>query len=352
MWSTSRADAARRELLALCAVDVADLDVADLHAAAIGVLSRVVRYDATCWATVDPSSGAVTGQLTIDFDPTAAQEALFVDVESSSESNTFTDLIGRQVEVARLSDLAHREVVSSRRINELYRPMGFAHEIRLVMSARGLAWGVAGLLRAPGSDFTDEETTFLRDLSGVLGEATRQAVIRASSRDSPGSPDRRGAVVILLGQNGQFRAATPAAMPWLEGPDAARFAIALRAAAATAASSPSGSGQLRVRDQHGRWVTLTASPLLAQAGDPATTAISIESASGRDLADILAAGYGLTSREREICALVTAGRSTGDIAAELFLSSYTVQDHLKSIFAKTSVRSRRELILRLNPSPP
>ncbi len=350
MWSTTKADAARRELQALCEVDIADLDVADLHAAAIGVLSRVVRYDATCWATVDPSSGAVTGQLTIDFDPTAAQEALFVEVESSSELNTFADLIGRRVEAARLSDLAHRDVMSSRRINELYRPMGFDHEIRLVMSARGLAWGVAGLLRAPGSDFTDEETTFLRDVSGLLGEATRRAVIRASSRD-PRDADNRGAVVILLGQDGQFRAATPAAMPWLEGSDAARFAIALRAAAATAASSPSGSGRLRVRDQNGRWVTLTASPLLTrQAGDTATTAISIEPASGRDLADIMAAGYGLTAREREICRLVTAGKSTDDIAAQLFLSMYTVQDHLKAIFGKTSVRSRRELIQRLNPS--
>jgi len=342
VWSDAKAAAAQRELLAL---DAAGLGVADLHAGAIEVISKQVPYDATCWATVDPRAGVVTGQLTVDFTPSTQQEALFAQLESTGERNTFVELITRGVAAARLSDLPHREVVRSRRINELYRPMGFAHEVRLIMSASGLPWGVAGLLRSAGSDFTDEETAFLRRVSGPLGEATRRATLRsvASDEDVP-----RGAIVILVDAGGQFRSATAAALPWLEGPDAARFTIALRTVSAAVSANPSGSARLRLRDRTGSWVTLTASPLLGSGADLAT-AVSIEPASGRDLADVLLAGHGLTEREREVCALVVAGRSTHDIAATLFLSAHTVQDHLKSIFAKVGVRSRRELVALLNP---
>lgn len=45
-----------------------------------------------------------------------------------------------------------------------------------------------------------------------------------------------------------------------------------------------------------------------------------------------------------------AGRSTTDRAAQLFISVNTVQDHLKSIFAKVAVRSRGELVARIRPA--
>jgi DNA-binding CsgD family transcriptional regulator len=44
---------------------------------------------------------------------------------------------------------------------------------------------------------------------------------------------------------------------------------------------------------------------------------------------------------------VPQGASTRSIAAALHLSPHTVQDHLKAIFAKLGVTSRREMISQL-----
>ncbi len=53
--------------------------------------------------------------------------------------------------------------------------------------------------------------------------------------------------------------------------------------------------------------------------------------------------YGLTAREMHVTELVLRGLTTAQVAHEAGISRYTVQDHLKSIFAKVGVQTRGEL---------
>lgn len=50
----------------------------------------------------------------------------------------------------------------------------------------------------------------------------------------------------------------------------------------------------------------------------------------------------LTVREREVLALIADGRSSGEMAARLFISANTVETHVRHVLQKLAVRSRRE----------
>jgi DNA-binding NarL/FixJ family response regulator len=54
----------------------------------------------------------------------------------------------------------------------------------------------------------------------------------------------------------------------------------------------------------------------------------------------------LSDREHEILTLVARGRSNAEIAAELFLSVKTVQNHVSNIFRKLQVADRAQAVIR------
>jgi DNA-binding NarL/FixJ family response regulator len=59
-----------------------------------------------------------------------------------------------------------------------------------------------------------------------------------------------------------------------------------------------------------------------------------------------ARGRALSAREAEIMSLIAAGRTNGEIAAQLFLAEKTVKNHVNRIYSKLGVASRDAAISR------
>jgi DNA-binding CsgD family transcriptional regulator len=250
--------------------------------------------------------------------------------------------------MAKLSDLPERDRNRSLRFNNVWRPLGVDQELRVLFLADGACWGAAGMVRS-GRDFTNRETEFLAAVAPAIASATRLAV-RSEAR---GWMPNGHPAIVLVGSAGEVRAVTPAAGEWQERLDQiapGRFIVMMQVMASGARTASSGGFRARLRDAYGQWAILHASQLIG--ADQDQVAVTIEPASGDHLMSLLFLAYGLTAREREICREVSNGHSTSEIAGRLFISSNTVQDHLKSIFGKVDVRSRGELVARLRPDGP
>lgn len=343
MWE-GRARSARRDIAALA---TSGLGVADLHAAAIEVVDQVVASDLTCWAAMDPGtlviSSMTSGRERIppEYEPRLAEAEY-----AGDDANSFAELARRPDPVARLSDLPYREVVGHRRLNEVWRPLGLDHEVRVAFTVDGDCWGAAGLVRG-GTEFSDREMEFLGSVAPVVGAATRVAV-RTAARGHRGAA---GPSIVVTGPRGEPRAVTPAAQCWQEELNEiapGRFDVLLRAVVTGTRAAATGTFQARVQTITGGWVVMQGSQLISD-DDQSEVVVTIEPASGHHLVRMLLAAYGLTTREREICLEVISGHTTPEIADRLSISPHTIQDHLKSAFAKVGVRSRGELVATLRP---
>ncbi|MCE7001847.1 helix-turn-helix transcriptional regulator [Kibdelosporangium philippinense] len=330
MWE-GRADGAKRDIAALVKTG---LGVAELHTAAIAVVDRVVPVELACWASLDPDTAAISSMTSGVNRIPGQYEPLLASFEyDGHEPNTFAQLAQRSEPVARLEDTSH-----SGRFNEVWRPLGLNSELRTMFRVDGTYWGAAGMVRT--HPFSDREVEFMASIAPALAAATRVA-----ARCSPSGGGE--AAIVVVDSQGVPRAVTAAAQQWQAELDTiapGRFLVMLRAVAVGAQAQ--GTFRARIRDASGGWILVQGSKLISDA-DLAETVVTFDRASGMELLGVLFAAYGLTTRERDICREVIAGRSTSDIAARLAITAHTVQDHLKSVFGKVDVRSRGELVAKL-----
>jgi DNA-binding CsgD family transcriptional regulator len=321
----------------------AGLEPDALRAAVLPRLRRAVPVDALWWATVDPATllytQAYREELPIDTGPYFIENEFLRD-----DVNKWTELARNRFGVRTLAAATDGELARSPRYRDIFEPLGLADELRAVLQSRGAVWGFMCLHREKGAVFSAQEQSFIHRIAPHLAEGVRLGLlVQCATRDdlveSPG--------LILLAPDNSVIGRNPAASQWFEElnwQEAGEIPIEIHALAARLrrADVSTSLSPLRVRTKSGRWIVLQASWVSGE--DRTVVAVIIQEATPEELALIVMSAYGLTEQERTVSGLVFQGQSTQAISQRLGIGEHTVQDHLKSIFDKTGVRSRRELV--------
>jgi DNA-binding CsgD family transcriptional regulator len=302
------------------------------------ILGQSVAVDGWCGVTLDPATLLKSGGVH-ESGLSAAVVPRLLDLEyRDRDVNPFDDLARRPRPAATLYDATAGCPSKSQRYRDIFTPAGYEHELRLVLRDRGQGWGGLVLLRGKGMPpFSQAETDLLAGMSKPLATGIRRALLRAQVGQGRVQYEAR---LILLDQNYTVTTITPTALRTLGINDPTRLPQSVYAIAARAQDTSSASARILSAD--GTWITMYGWRV-----STSQTAVTLESTSPDQISAIVLDAYGLSIREREVTELVLLGHSTNQIAKKLFLSPYTVQDHLKSVFEKTGVRSRQALMAEL-----
>jgi DNA-binding CsgD family transcriptional regulator len=324
-------------------------------------LRRVVDVDAFCWHTLDPATLLLTSAAPDElvsagvFAPAgvAAAGGRIVEDEYAGDGvNSFAALARRRVPVGILSHTARGRPEGVARHRDLLVPWGIPFEMRAAFVSRGRAWGAVHVARREATgDFTPADATALANVAPLVADGIR-ASLRFDAARREGGDGAPGMVVIgpddaiemITTPARELLAAlrAPAERVDAETPPTPVLALAshCRAARAGAASCdvvavPSAIG----------WITLHAT--LPEGRADGRVAVVLERAPTRQATAVRLETHGVSPREREVAALLARGLSNGEIADALVVSPYTVQDHVRSLYEKTGVSGRQELVARL-----
>jgi len=329
------------------------LDVAEFWRQCNDVLGTAVpHYLAPCWYTFDPVSLLITSH----YDPVIPEiSAEFLGHEYRDDDVLKMSSVARSASgVATIHEATGGDPGRSPGWRSFVQPYGGDQQLMLALRGKpGEAWGLLALYRAVGQpEFDRDEVAFLASVAGPLAEGARRGLLlgEATDPDGPLAPS-----LIVLDEDWRVQSLTPGAealLAELPGGDASAatgtlppsvLTVAGRALRSLETADTAGEVAVaRVRSETGQWMILHGAPLVRDGSR--RVAVIVERADPDRLAPLLMAAYELTEREKDVTRLVLQGETTSSAAAALFISPQTVQQHLKSIFDKTGVRSRRELV--------
>lgn len=348
MRARQLAQRARREIEGACRDG---LDWVELSEVVGREVRKVVGYDGACWHTIDPATLMLTGHAVTNL-PEGGLPMLAACEYGADDVNKWAFLARRPTVAGRLREATQGQPQLSPRYRALLHPNGIAQELRISFVDGASCWGAAGFYRFDEAhDFTGDDEAFLAWLAPTVARGYRRALVLdlLDEIETPGGPG-----LVVLDPADEIQAISPPAETWLEALrgeslDDGALPLAILSLAARVRSmvdtGASAEASARVRTVQGDWLLLRATPL--RGATDGLLGIVVEPAGPPEIAQLVLTGYGLSAREQEIAHAVLRGASTRSIASQLSISPHTVQDHLKAIFDKLDVRSRRDLVSRI-----
>ncbi|WP_339315167.1 helix-turn-helix transcriptional regulator [Paenibacillus sp. FSL R10-2734] len=322
----------------------------------LSLLRGAVPFDAACCTHVDPQTLLSTGAVTED-NVESIHPHLFQIEYGEDDVNTYEQMVNSKLLVATIYAATEQQPERSARYRKVLFPAGFGDELRAVLIHGEACWGYLTLYRnADQSEFLQEECDWITSLIPLIAARMRAFSLELPDRNETWLEDHYGSGIAVLSDHLALLSSNPTADRWLdklrslEMIDAHVLPRPIRAVSTQALSSPSesvGIAKVCIRMTEGPYLVVRASRLQAYDGQN-QVAISFEPARPDDMLPIIAEAYSLTEREQQLLHGVIRGLSTKELASALHISAYTVQDHLKSIFSKSGVSSRRELIWYLH----
>ena len=318
-------------------------------------IRRVVDFNAHVWLLTDPRTAV--GSAPLADVPCLSEIPEAIRLKYLTGVNRWTKLHADGASVGILRQATAGDPSQSLMWRGILNRYGISDVASVVFADRFGMWGFLDLWREDSKPaYQDSDAAFLASVSGTITTALRSC--QAQTLTAPAVPPGRelGPVVFLLDDSLRVLSETPASQEWLRmllPPDADRSPVP--------ASVYNVAGQLQAIEQgvdghpatarvhlsNGFWVTLRAARLnRSEQAQLAVIAVTIEETSPVDRLEVFGRAYGLSARETELMSLLATGSDTRDLASRMFLSENTIQDHLKSIFAKTSSRNRRTLLSR------
>jgi DNA-binding CsgD family transcriptional regulator len=326
------------------AVCASGLDERALRAEVLATLRPVIGFDAYVWLLTDPSTSV--GSAPLADVPCRSELPTLIKRKYVNPTNRWTSLMG-DGNPARLPPVVAGHPESP------WREMLLDNDIGDVASAafrdREGCWGFVDLWR--GSDRKSLSVDELEALAGVLPAVTaalrrRQAATFADGTMSPVVAE--GPAVLILDDELRITDQTDAATAWLRRllpttPGIAPIpAAALNVAAqllAIEAGVDDNPASARTYVAGLTWLTLRASRLSG-----GSIAVSIEETPAAPRLDLFARAHAFTPREGELLRLLARGLDTRELGRAMRIKDFTVHDHLKSIFAKTSLNTRTAVL--------